>query len=147
MTTLRRLLTNFKDKDKPEGREGAVYRGGSRIFFGRGCSRLLLYFNTNKPHRFFFLQNTSCIRKRQVISRGGGVRTPCTHPLDPPVVLYKIKCCDCQANFIGETCRNLSSRLTDHKRATRKGDVNNHITEHHLQKKHQIDRDSATHIT
>ena len=57
ITTLRRLLTNFKDKDKPEGREGAV---------------------------------------------------------------YKIKCCDCQANFIGETCRNLSSRLADHKRATRK---------------------------
>ena len=83
-TTLRRLLTNFKDKDKPEGREGAV---------------------------------------------------------------YKIKCCDCQANFIGETCRNLSSRLTDHKRATRKGDVNNHIAEHHLQKKHQIDWDSATYIT
>ena len=57
ITTLRRLLTNFKDKDKPDGREGAV---------------------------------------------------------------YKNKCCDCQANFIGETCRNLSSRLADHKRATRK---------------------------
>ena len=120
-------------------------RGGSRIFIRRGCTRLLLYFNPNKPHSFFW-QNTSCIRKRQVIS-GGGVRTPCTLPLDPPLVLYKIKCCDCQANFIGETCRNLSSRLTDHKRATRKGDVNNHITEHHLQKKHQIDGDSATHIT
>ena len=24
-------------------------RGGSRIFFRRGCTRLLLYFNTNKP--------------------------------------------------------------------------------------------------
>ena len=29
-------------------------RGGSRIFFRRGCTRLLLYFNTNKPHSFFF---------------------------------------------------------------------------------------------
>ena len=28
-------------------------RGGSRIFFRRGCTRLLLYFNTNKPHSFF----------------------------------------------------------------------------------------------
>ena len=54
-------------------------RGGSRIFFRRGCTRLLLYFNTNKPHSFFFvfLQNTRCIRKPQVIS--GGVR-----PLHPP---------------------------------------------------------------
>ena len=55
------------------------------FFFRRGCTRLLLYyFNTNKPHSlFFFLQNTSCIRKPQVIS--GGVRTPCTLPLDPPL--------------------------------------------------------------
>ena len=147
MTTLRRLLTNFKDKDKPEGREGAVYRGGSRIFFGRGCSRLLLYFNTNKPHRFFFCRIPVVLENGRSSHGGGGVRTPCTPPLDPPLVLYKIKCCDCQANFIGETCRNLSSRLTDHKRATRKGDVNNHIAEQHLQKKHQIDWDSATYIT
>ena len=55
-------------------------RGGSRIFFRRGCTRLLLYFNTNKPHSFF-LQNTSCIRKPQVISRGGGKGA---HPLHPP---------------------------------------------------------------
>ena len=42
------------------------------FFFSRGCTRLLLYFNTIKPH-IFFLQNTNCIRKPQVISgRGGG---------------------------------------------------------------------------
>ena len=57
----------------------SVIRGGSRIFFRRGCTRLMLYFNTNKPHSFFiFLQNTSCIRKPQVISGGGA------HPLHPP---------------------------------------------------------------
>ena len=56
------------------------YRGGSRIFFRRGCTRLLLYFNTNKPHFFFFLQNIICIRKPQVISGGGGG----AHPLHPP---------------------------------------------------------------
>ena len=33
-----------------------LFRGGSRIFFRRGCTRLLRYFNTNKPHSFF-LQN------------------------------------------------------------------------------------------
>ena len=36
----------------------------------------MLYFNTNQRHFFFFWQNTSCIRKPQVISGGGG-RTPC----------------------------------------------------------------------
>ena len=50
------------------------------FFFRRGCTRLLLYFNTNKPHSFFFWQNTSCIRKRQVISGGRGD----VHPLHPP---------------------------------------------------------------
>ena len=58
-------------------------RGGSRIFFRRGCTRFLLYFNTKKPHSLFFLQNTSCIRIPQVIS--GGVRTPCTLSLDLPL--------------------------------------------------------------
>ena len=29
-------------------------RGGSRIFFRRGCTRLLLYLNTNKPHSLVF---------------------------------------------------------------------------------------------
>ena len=63
----------------------SLFRGGSRIFFRRGCTRLLLYFNTNKPHIFFFLQNASCFRKPQVIS-GGGMRTPCTLPLDLPLL-------------------------------------------------------------
>ena len=53
-----------------------------------------------------------------------------------------IKCCDWQATYIDETGRNLSTRLTEYKRKTRNGDVNNH-----LQRKHQIDWDSATCIT
>ena len=60
---------------------------------------------------------------------------------DRQAAVYKIKCCDCQASYVGETGRNLSTRLTEHKRATRNGDVNNHIAEHHLQTKHQIDWD------
>ena len=50
--------------------------------------------------------------------------------------VYKVKCCNCQASYIGETGRNLSMQQTEHKRATRNGDVNNHIAEHHLQTKH-----------
>ena len=38
-------------------------------------------------------------------------------------------------------------QLTENKRATRNGDANNHIAEHHLQTKHQIDWDSTTCIT
>ena len=80
ITTLRQLLTNVKDKDEPNDRQGAA---------------------------------------------------------------YKIKCCDCQATYIGETGRNWNTRLTEHKRATRNGDLNNNIAEHHLQTDHRIDWDSA----
>ena len=52
--------------------------------------------------------------------------------------IYKIECSDCQASYIGETGRNLNTRLTEHKRAPRNGDVNNHISEHHRQTNHRI---------
>ena len=83
-TTLRQLLTNVKDRDEPNNRQGAV---------------------------------------------------------------YKIKCSDCQASYIGETGRNLNTRLTEHKRATRNGDANNHIAVHHQLTNHNIDCDSAQCLT
>ena len=83
-TTLRHLLTNVKDRDEPNNRQGAV---------------------------------------------------------------YKIKCSDCQASYIGETGRNLNTRLTEHKRATRNGDANNHIAVHHKLTNHNIDWDSAQCLT
>ena len=83
-TTLRQLLTNAKDRDEPNNRQGAV---------------------------------------------------------------YKINCSDCQASYTGETGRNLNTRLTEHKRATRNGDVNNHIAEHHQLTNHNIDWDSALCLT
>ena len=55
------------------------------FFLGGGA---LVSCSTSTPINhivFFFLQNTSCIRKPQVISVGG-VRTPCTLPLDPPLL-------------------------------------------------------------
>ena len=65
-------------------------RGGSRIFLGGGA---LVSYSNSTPinHIVFFLQNSSCIRKPQVIS-GGGVRTPCTLPLDPPLYLVWFSC-------------------------------------------------------
>ena len=43
----------------------------------------------------------------------------------------RINCSDCHASYIGETGRNLITRLTEHKQATRKGDINNYVAEHH----------------
>ena len=55
--------------------------------------------------------------------------------------------CDSPDNLQDETDylnNQLRSSCHEHKRATRDGDVNNHIAQHHLQTKHQIDLDSAT---
>ena len=47
---------------------------------------------------------------------------------DRPGAVYKLKCSDCEATDIGETGRNLTTRLNEHKRVTKKGDLNNNIT-------------------
>ena len=54
------------------------YRGGSRIFFRRGCAHLLLHFNTNKPHTFFCRILDVLENRRLSRGRGGA------HPLHPP---------------------------------------------------------------
>ena len=44
-------------------------RGGYRSFFRRGCTRLLLYFNTNKPHSFCRIP---VVLENRWSSQGGG---------------------------------------------------------------------------
>ena len=61
--------------------------------------------------------------------------------------VYKIKCSDCQAPYIGETGKNLNTRLTEHKRAPKNRDANNHIAVHHQLTNHNIDWDSAQCLT
>ena len=58
------------------------------FFFRRGCSRLLPYFNTNKPHSFFLAEHQLYYKTAGHL--GGGVHTPCTLPLDPPMKWYSL---------------------------------------------------------
>ena len=64
-------------------------------------------------------------------------------PEDRPGAVYKIQCSDCHATYIGEAGRNLTMRVTEHKRATKNGDPNNNIAEHQLKTSQAIDWDSA----
>ena len=101
-------------------------------------ARILQPYNIRDAHRPFstlrkLLTNVNVKDKYQRRDRQGAV--------------YKIKFCDCQASYIGETGRNLNIRLTEHQRATRNIDINNNIAEHHLQTNHRIDWDSATCVT
>ena len=59
-------------------------------------------------------------------------------PKDREGVVYKITCCHCQATYIGETDRNLNTRITEHKPATENGDLSNNINtaEHHSKTTH-----------
>ena len=78
-------IPHYCSRSERKLRLSSSARGGSRIFLRGGA---LVSCSTSIPINhivFFFLQNTSCIRKPQVISGGGGVRTPCTLPLDPPL--------------------------------------------------------------
>ena len=65
---------------------------------------------------------------------------------DSQGAVYKIKCCTCQATYITETGRNLSRRLTEPIKRQEMV-MSNHIAEHHIQTKHQINWDSVTCIT
>ena len=49
-----------------------AFRSGSRIFFRRGCTRLLLCFTTNKPHSFFFFCRIPVVLENHRSSPGGG---------------------------------------------------------------------------
>jgi len=48
---------------------------------------------------------------------------------------------------MGETGRKLTTRLNEHKRATKQSELNNNIAECHLKTSHTIDWDCATCLT
>ena len=75
------------------------YSGADPGFLLGGGALVSCSTSTPINHIVFFLQNTSCIRKPQVISGGGGVRTPCTLPLDPPLLLSFWVSVTCQPTF------------------------------------------------
>ena len=74
-------------------------------------------------------------------------KTSWDEPNNRQGAVYKIKCSNCQTSYIGETGRNLHTRLTEHKQATGNGDANNHIAVHHQLTNHNIDWDSAQCLT
>ena len=62
-------------------------------------------------------------------------------PEDRQLAVCQINCCNCQATHISDARRKRSMRQENN------SDVNNHIADHHLQTKLQIDWDSATCLT
>ena len=72
------------------------------------------------------LQHTRCTQTDNYFTTTAYYCQGQRQPEDSQGAVYKIKCCTCQATYITETGRNLSRRLTEHKQATRNGDVKSH---------------------
>ena len=78
--TFKTHVRSFINKDHVV-KNATKLRGGCRIFFRRGCTRLLLYFNTNKPHSFFFFCRIPVVlENRRSSRRGGGCAPPAPSP-------------------------------------------------------------------
>ncbi|BHF73432.1 hypothetical protein SprV_0401651300 [Sparganum proliferum] len=53
-------------------------------------------------------------------------------------VVYQIPCRDCPRHYTGQTGRRLSSRITEHKRAVRRGDPLSQVATHTLEEGHEF---------
>ena len=63
-------------------------------------------------------------------------------------VVYSVPCKSCSAVYVGQTSRQLSTRLKEHKRAVRSADFNASVlAEHAWNQHHLIDWDEATVLT
>ena len=69
-----------------------IHKGGSRIFVRRRFTRLLLYFNTNKPHSFFFCRIPVVLENRRSSRGEGGGAHPLHLPPRSAPDLVKLRC-------------------------------------------------------
>ena len=58
-------------------------------------------------------------------------------------IVYQVPCKDCDGVYTGESKRTLKVRLTEHKRAVVRSDVNNGIAVHVARNEHSIDWGNA----
>ena len=70
---------------------------------------------------------------------------PCAHPVKSTGLIYRIPCLDCDSSYIGETGRTLDTRLSEHRRNCRNGEVlKSGVAQHALVDNHRINWDGST---
>jgi len=89
--------------------------------FIKDTDTVLSYFSLNKL-------NTIIKAHKDVIPKGSHTN-----------VVYKIECGNCDATYVGQTCRKLSTRINEHKKNINKNITNRSaITEHRLNFNHDF---------
>ena len=68
---------------------------------------------------------------------------PHTDPNDITGVIYRIPCQDCDHSYVGETGRTLKTRLSEHRRNCRNGEVES-VAQHTIEEDHRIDWEGCT---
>jgi len=70
---------------------------------------------------------------------------PHTDPNDITGVIYRIPCQDCDHSYVGETGRTLRTRLSEHRRNCRNGEVERSgVAQHTIEEDHRIDWEGST---
>ena len=77
------------------------------------------------------------------------IKSKLCHPKDKILdqdkneIIYEIKCKDCDAQYIGETGKELNKRVTEHKNAVRRKDRLSKIYNHCSSTQHEFDFDNS----
>lgn len=58
-------------------------------------------------------------------------------------IVYKISCCDCDATYVGQTKRQLRTRVEEHKNSVRRGCANFVISDHCISFSHNFNWDGV----
>jgi len=58
-------------------------------------------------------------------------------------IIYKVPCKDCDLSYIGETARDRSKRMSEHRTAIKKNDRNSELAKHANDERHEIHLDNV----
>ena len=64
-------------------------------------------------------------------------------PEEQAGVVYNVRCKDCDAHYVGETGKRLSSRVQEHQRAINRKDISSAIFKHCEEHRHEVDWQGA----
>ncbi len=133
----------FRERKRTEANTGQETGGGEKdrkhlvvLPYAQGVSEKLC--------RVFKKHNTNVAFKPERTIRNMLVAPKDKPPRDSACgVVYKIECGGCDSEYIGETGRQLGTRLKEHRKSLATGTLASAVSEHSMREGHPIDWDSV----